>query len=72
MVPWKKLWRYTENYRTLIYYGKNYGTMVLYIVYYSFFLLGQLKLKIQELKNTVDSTGKFKHERIFFIRYICK
>ena len=27
MVLWKKLWFYTENYGTLIYYGKNYGTM---------------------------------------------
>ena len=27
MVLWKKLWYYTENYGTLIYYGKNYGTM---------------------------------------------
>ena len=23
----KKLWYYTENYGTLIYYGKNYGTL---------------------------------------------
>ena len=23
----KKLWYYTENYRTFIYLGKNYGTM---------------------------------------------
>ena len=27
MVLWKKLWYYTENYGTLIYFGKNYGTM---------------------------------------------
>ena len=27
MVLWKKLWYYTENYGTLIYYGKNYATM---------------------------------------------
>ena len=27
MVLWTKLWYYTENYGTLIYYGKNYGTM---------------------------------------------
>ena len=27
MVPWKKLWYYTENYGTLIYNEKNYGTM---------------------------------------------
>ena len=27
MVLWKKLWYYTENYRTLINYEKNYGTM---------------------------------------------
>ena len=33
MVLWEKLWYYTENYGTLIYYGKlwyygkNYGTM---------------------------------------------
>ena len=26
MVLWKKLWYYTENYGTLIYYGKNYDT----------------------------------------------
>ena len=25
MVLWKK-WYYTENYGTLIYFGKNYGT----------------------------------------------
>ena len=37
MVLWKKLWYYTENYGTLIYYGKllwyygkNYGTIVNY------------------------------------------
>ena len=27
MVLWKKLWYYTENYGTLINYGKNYGTI---------------------------------------------
>ena len=27
MVLWKKLWYHTENYGTLIYYGKNYGTV---------------------------------------------
>ena len=27
MELWKKLWYYTENYETLIYYGKNYGIM---------------------------------------------
>ena len=29
MVLWKKLWYmyYTENYGTLIYYGKNYSSM---------------------------------------------
>ena len=36
MVLWKKLWHFTENYGTLIYYGKNYGT----IVNYRIFLLG--------------------------------
>ena len=37
MVLWKKLWYYTKNYETLIYYGKklwyygkNYGTIVNY------------------------------------------
>ena len=27
MVLWNKVWYYTENYGTLIYYEKNYGTM---------------------------------------------
>ena len=27
MVIWKKIWYHTENYGTLIYYGKNYGTV---------------------------------------------
>ena len=27
MVLYRKLWYYTENYGTLIYYGKNFGTM---------------------------------------------
>ena len=49
MVLWKKLWYYgkkpwyyTENYGTLIYYGKNNGTMekTMVLVYYGIFLLG--------------------------------
>ena len=35
IVPRKKLWYYTENYGTLIYYGKNYGAMEKTIWYYS-------------------------------------
>ena len=42
MVLWKKLWYFTENYGTLIYYGKknmvlwkNYGTMEKRLWYYS-------------------------------------
>ena len=27
MELWKKLWYYTENYGTMIYYGKKYSTM---------------------------------------------
>ena len=71
MVLWKKLWYYTENYGTLIYYGKklcyygkNYGTIVNYSI---FFLLGLPLMQLCSLsRQDLSAPVSFSSSIIFF------